>query len=304
MSHDDSIDEDSGECVVPSHPISAEELGRYSPERDPHSEADIANYVRGQAPDESVRHVERVKREIILGEAYDIWDVRTDKDRWWVISNLTNLYSQRDFPSLDYTLSFHVGLMARIRSRQGGADADDPTPFDDVFRRLDQARARHDSATEAEDYQAVGMQLREALISLVAAVRRRTAIPPETERLADSDVVGWMDLLLGTLCPGRSNKTLRSHLRSASQSTWQLVNWLTHDRDVSKSSSTIGLHACQTVLGNSIVILERSRLDDTEQCPRCNSRNLRVHFDLAIGDDGDYYRSCGSCDWTDHLHEA
>jgi hypothetical protein len=57
-------------------------LSRYSVEGDPHADTDIANYVYGQAPDETVQHVERVKREVVLGEVYDIWDVTTDKDRW------------------------------------------------------------------------------------------------------------------------------------------------------------------------------------------------------------------------------
>jgi hypothetical protein len=109
-------------CVVHDHPVPAGELGRYSVDRDPHSEHDIASYVEGQASDETVQHVERVKREVVLGDVYDIWDVTTDKDRWWVITNLTNLYSQKYFPSLDYTISFHIGLMARLRSRQGRID--------------------------------------------------------------------------------------------------------------------------------------------------------------------------------------
>ena len=115
----------SDECVVHTHPVPAGELSRYSVEGDEHSEADIANYVRGQARDEVVLHVERIKKEVVVGETYEIWDVTTDRGRWWVITNLTNLYSQQHFPSLDYTLSFHVGLMARLRSRSG-ADSDDP----------------------------------------------------------------------------------------------------------------------------------------------------------------------------------
>src|SRR6266576_430091 len=89
------------ECVVHTHPVPPSELGRYSVEGDPHSQRDITGYVAGQAPDETVQHVERIKREIVLGDIYDIWDVTTDKDRWWVITNLTNLYSQKHFPSLD-----------------------------------------------------------------------------------------------------------------------------------------------------------------------------------------------------------
>lgn len=81
------------ECIVHSHPVPPEELDRYSPWRDPHSEQDIANYVEGQALEETVRHVEKLKQEIVLGDIYEIWDVTTDKNRWWIITNFTNLYS-------------------------------------------------------------------------------------------------------------------------------------------------------------------------------------------------------------------
>ncbi len=50
---------------------------------------------------EQVKHVERVKTEHVMGERYEIWDVTTDKGRWWVLTNVTNLYSQTLFPSLD-----------------------------------------------------------------------------------------------------------------------------------------------------------------------------------------------------------
>lgn len=164
-----------------THPVPAGELSRYSVEGDPHAEQDIRSYIEGQARDELVQHIERVKREVVLGQLYEIWDVTTDKVRWWVLTNLTNLYSQRHFPSLDYTLSFHISLMARLRDRAGRADAEDPSPFDEVIRRMDQAESRLGHAVEAEDYQAVSMQLREALLSLVAAPRRRVTIPEESE---------------------------------------------------------------------------------------------------------------------------
>lgn len=111
---------------MPSHPVPPEELGRYAVTRDPHRESDIARYVEGQAPEESVNHVELVTAEFVVGIEHEVWDVTTDADRYWVITNLTNLYSQRHFPSLDYTLSFHVGLMMRLRSRPDGARSNDP----------------------------------------------------------------------------------------------------------------------------------------------------------------------------------
>lgn len=103
--------------LPPDHPLPARKLSQYSVDGDPHNENDIASYVHGQARDETVQHVEKIKEEFVLGGKYEIWDVITEKDRYWVITNLTNLYSQKHFPSLDYTLSFHIGLIMRLRSR-------------------------------------------------------------------------------------------------------------------------------------------------------------------------------------------
>jgi hypothetical protein len=288
------------ECTVHTHPVPAGELSRYSVEGDPHAESDIASYVEGQARDETVEHVERVKREVVLGEIYEIWDVTTDKERWWVITNLTNLYSQKYFPSLDYTLSFHIGLMARLRNKSGRVDADDPSPFDEVFRRVDQAEQHLGHAVEAEDYQTVGMHLREALVSLVTAMRRRTAIPEGTDLPQDANFVGWSDLLMNILCGGGSNKELRQHLKNVAKETWQLVNWLTHHRNATEKSASIALHSSQAVVGHFVQILERSNTDQIDRCPVCTSRNIRRHFNIAIPPDGAYFSSCGTCGWDDH----
>jgi hypothetical protein len=288
------------QCVIHDHPVPPGELDRYAVDSDPHSEMDIARYVEIEAQNETVQHVERIKREIVFGDAYDIWDVITDKDRWWVITNLTNLYSQKHFPSLDYTLSFHIGLMTRMKSRSGRVDANDPSPFDEVLRRGEQASDKHDSALEAEDYQSVGMLLRESLISLTSALRRRTDIPTEIERPQDSNFIGWTEVLMNQLCAGGSNKELRQHLKNTAKETWQLVNWLTHTRSANKTASSIAIHACQTITGHFIQILERSHTDKTDECPVCKSRDVRTHYDISILPNGDYYVSCGVCDWTNH----
>ncbi len=291
---------EQNECVIHTHPVPPGELGRYSVDRDPHSEMDIGSYVEIEAPDENVQHVEKIKREIILGDAYDIWEVTTDKDRWWVITNLTNLYSQKHFPSLDYTLSFHIGLMMRLRSRTDSVDGSDPSPFDEVLRRGEQASNKHDNAVEAEDYQAVGMLLRESLISLIGALRRRTEIIDDVDRPQDSNFIGWTEVLTNQICAGGTNKELRRHLKDIAKETWQLVNWLTHARSANKTASSIAIHSCQTVIGHFIQILQRDRTDKTDECPICKSRNVRTHFDISIQPDGDYYMSCAICEWTNH----
>jgi len=154
---------------------------------------------------------------------------------------------------------------------------------------------------EVEDLQAVGMLLRECLLSLLAAVRRRVEIPAEKERPQDANFIAWSALLADTLCPGKSNKEMRQYLKGTAEDTWQLVNWLTHTRSATKTAATISAQACDTLVGHFISLVERERLDPTgEKCPICNSRDVRSHFDPAIAPDGDYYLTCGVCDWSSH----
>ena len=296
--------ESDGCTLPPDHPLPSDQLGRYSPVRDFYAENDIAEYVLSQARDETVQNVERIKTEYVLGAPYEIWDVSTDKDRWWVITNPTNLYSQRHFPSLDYTLSFHVGLMMRVASRSGRDGETEPTPFDEVFRRKAQAAELLERAVEAVDFQAVGMQLRECLISLVAAVRRRIEIDVADERPKDADVVGWNNLFATEMFPGPKNDELRNFLKATVEKTWPLVNWLTHHRNANKTAALIGMEAVGTIVLNYMHMLSRERTDRADQCPRCASRNLRSHFDIGIESDGGYFESCGECGWDNHPEYA
>ena len=64
MAEDDNTESD--ECIIHDHPVPPEEMWRYSPDRDPDAEQGIINYMNGQAPDEEVLHVERVRTEHVL----------------------------------------------------------------------------------------------------------------------------------------------------------------------------------------------------------------------------------------------
>jgi hypothetical protein len=290
-----------GDCVLPpDHPLPADQLGRYSPDRDYDAEQDIADYVESQARDETVQHVEKVKTEYVLGAPYDVWDVSTDKDRWWVVTNMTNLYSQRHFPSLDYTLSFHVGLMMRLASRDGRSIDDEPSPFDEVFRRQNQAGEILERAVEATEFQAVGMLLRESMISLVGTMRRRVELQIEGDRPQDANVIDWCNLLFGHLCQGATNQELRQYLRTASERAWRLVNWLTHHRNANMTAALVAYDAVNAIISQSVHLLSRERQDRTNQCPRCSSRRLRSHFDMMVQPDGAYYETCGECGWSSH----
>lgn len=296
MAEDDNPESD--ECIVHDHPVPPEEMWRYSPDRDPHEEQGIINYMNGQAPDEKVLHVERVRAEHVLGAEYEMWDVTTDKDGWWVITNLTNLYLKRYFPSLDYTLSFHIGLMARLRTRDAAPDPE-MLPFAEIGRRDEQALEQWERAIEPEDFQAVGMLLRENLLSFSRALRGQVELSEGVNAPKGADFKEWSDVILNELCPGEPNKALRSFMKTMADKTWGLVNWVTHDRDASRSSALIAAEACSTLRGHFTTLLFRHRMDVTEQCPDCKSRRLRQHYDRELGGSGGYYKTCGRCGWSD-----
>ena len=108
------------------------------------------------------------------------------------------------------------------------------------------------------------MQLRECLISLIAALRRRVTLRLVVERPQGANFVDWSALLVEEVCPGGRNKELRQYLKGAAKDSWQLVNWLTHDRSANRTAASIAIHACNTIVGHYVNVFERERVDRTD----------------------------------------
>ena len=53
--------------------------------------AEIVGYVESQAPDLTVEFVQKVYSETVIDHRHDVWDVHTNKDRRWVVTNPTNV---------------------------------------------------------------------------------------------------------------------------------------------------------------------------------------------------------------------
>jgi hypothetical protein len=109
-----------------------------------HEARHVREYFESQTPedaDEVVEHIEKVASERVMGRDYDVFDVHTNKGRWWVITNPTNLYSHEDHPSLDQALSLHLGLTIRVMEHQRHDDASDEEEhrFARTWRRFDSA---------------------------------------------------------------------------------------------------------------------------------------------------------------------
>jgi hypothetical protein len=285
------------ECVVPPA-LPHEALPALMFKRDDEETRGIAEYVEWQARgEERVTHAEKIATEHAAGQKYEAWDVHTDKDRWWVITPPTNLYSQRLMPSLDYTISFHIGLMARVMSRrEPNAAPAEQALARSAWRRWEQAAQALDQAEEAEEIQAVGMRCRESLIAMVKSLGRPEMLlggdPPKR-----SDVVHWCELIADNVARGESAKQVRSYLKATSASAWQVVNNVTHSSSVTGYDGELAVSATAHVLEMFGRAVFRHIHGQAAQCPECGSRKLSSRSRPDGTADLPPSVVCEVCDW-------
>ena len=183
---------------------------------------------------------------------HDIWDVHCTDSRWWVITEPTNLYSQADFKSRDVALTFHIGLSMRVSYLH---DRRIPVQLPAVYllagtwRRWEQAFETYDAGDEAEDFQAVGVRLRECLVSFLGEAADEDLVPEGQAPPKAADFKAWTDLLANRLAAGKSNEHLRSYLKKLAGETWEYVSWLTHAKNAIRLDAEIGLKAVEHLLG-------------------------------------------------------
>lgn len=258
----------------------------------------IVDYIWSHVRDETVEHLEKVTDERVLGREIDVWDVHTDRNRWWVITAPTNLYSHEQFPSMDVALSFHIGLTARVMERNDRTAPDEQAEhFPVAWRKWDQAGEALNRANEAEDFQAVGMRCRESLIAFVREASRVVELEDRTPPPRASDFKGWSDLIANAIAPGSSVERRRNYLKSAAKSTWGLVNWQTHATNATGFDSYFAFQATGHVLSSWSLPLIRFEQGDPERCPRCGSYRLKNNYghDDAVGAFSTL--TCEACQW-------
>jgi hypothetical protein len=262
----------------------------------PRSKKAVAEYVEIQAR-EKVLHTEKIKTEHVMGNDHECWDVHTNKDRYWVVTNPTNLYSHDLFPSLDYTLSFHIGVTTRMFAASRGTPTKaHKSRFMTMWRKWEQAADALDTAEEAEDYQAIGMRCRETLIQMVRALAKPRMVPNGEVAPKRSDVVNWSSLIANTVASGQHNDAIRGHLKAMAKSTWELANWLTHTSGAKRIDAIFVIDATHTVLDIFGTAMIRRESGSPEQCPECGSYSVEVEFDSDLMPDP-YFSLCGHCGW-------
>lgn len=260
-----------------------------------HERRSVTEYVEVEAGDEKVIHAEKITSERVMGREYDVWDVETDKNRWWVITNLTNLYLQSEFKSLDYLLSFHIGLMHRILARQSQEPRTGDEEHDRLmipWRKWEQAGKAAEKADEAEDFQAVGMRCREALLAFIRAAAKEEMVPETEEVPKKGDFLHWSEHIAAAVTP--SSPRLRSYLRKTAANTWDLVNWLTHEANAHRFDAILAVDATSHVLDTFGMALVRHERGQPERCPECGS--YKLVGDWRSGTD-EYVTLCEVCAW-------
>lgn len=273
-------------------------LRRHVLKRLDHEERAIRQYVEIQARGERVTHLEKIATERIGRQRFDAWDVHTGQDRYWVITSPTNLYSQKEFPSLDYTISFHVGLTARVAALQSPpTDESQQHRFAPAWRRWRQAAEALDQADEVEDFQAVGMRCRECLLDLVRSVADPRMVPAGTTPPKRADFAGWAELIVNAVAQGPSAERARHYLKMTAEATWALVNWLTHATNAMWLDGQMAVDATANVLNTYGFSIMRREADAPSQCPRCRSH--RLSFDFQPRREPPYVTVCNSCGWTE-----
>lgn len=275
----------------------------------PSGQREIRDYVRSQRTafdmaNEDAEVVQRVARRRNNGTTYEIFDVHmSGGSRWWVITNHTNLYPQAEFRSIDDALTHHIGLMS-VSTEQFRHDfygEDDSLPLR-AYRRYSGAVATLAEAEEPEDFQAVGIKCRDALIALGAAYVDEywVTIPEDVDRPRGADAKGWLRIYADSLC---TSKRQRDYVRRLSEGTWDIAVALQHDSNATEWDAEIVLAATQTVFRTLAILLAKDRSTPAAgKCPQCDSYRLTWDSDEEMTMEGGQvgfftWSICESCGW-------
>jgi len=270
--------------------------GVKSPE---HQRQAIIDYFLTQSPEGAeVHHAEKVASERIYGIKHDVWDVDSTDGRWWVITNPTNLYPQEmvPTPSMDHAFALHIGVTARILARQHlEAPVDGPVRefVSKAWRKFEQTAEALEVADEAEDFQAVGMRLRECLITFAQDTSEYATVPEGSEPPQKSNFKGWAELLAQAAAPGPHGKQMTSYLRTMARETWDLVAWLTHATNATRSDADTALDAVSHLMQVLSLALIRQERGEPTRCPMCGS--YQVTMDYRNDDEMTPFLRCEAC---------
>ena len=259
----------------------------------------VREYFEWQAPDLEVTFMQKVYSEAVLNTRHDVWDIHTNKDRWWVITGNTNLYSQQQFSNMDLALTFHIGLILRIpRTEKQERDDVRLLPFGRVYEMMEEAGAAVAQAHNLAGYQAVGVRCRETLLQLIGVAQDAavwTEAPPQRANFR-----AWTEIICNDLMPGETNKERRGVLKGALESAWTFSNWLTHSKSATWVDAELAHGLIQHAIGMASSLILRGLRGVPEACPDCGSPHLEPEQGENTAAPGVLWERprCADCGWA------
>ncbi|KQT50189.1 hypothetical protein ASG43_21785 [Aureimonas sp. Leaf454] len=261
---------------------------------------DVREYFEGQAPDLTITFMQKVYSEAVIGHRHDVWDIHTNVDRWWVITNPTNLYSQEQFPNMDLVVTFHMGLCLRIpRTRKQRLTDERIRPLGAIFEALEQISDAVGQAQNVADYQAIGVRCREALLLFIGAAQDMVDWDVE-EPAKRADFPAWTGVICNTALGGDGQKERRRLLKTSLTEAWTFTNWLTHTKSATWYDAEMASATVEHVLGFAASLLLRHAKGVPEDCPECGSRKLSPEEGLNSAAPHIVWERpvCADCGWA------
>ena len=261
----------------------------------------VSEYMRSQAPDLDVTFVQKVYSENVLHVRHDVWDVHTNVDRWWVITEPMNLYSQEQFPNVDLAVTFHIGLCLRIpRSERQQLSELPVEPFAEAYRYIAEANDALQHSGEVADYQAIGVRCREALLAFAAAAQAVIPWTSNDDPPKKADLKGWADHICNTSLPGAEHEHRRHLYKTLLDSAWKFVNWLTHVKASHWQDAEAGIAATENAIALCTSAVIQFIRGIPERCPTCRSQRLSPERGYRLDlPDVEWERPvCDKCGWT------
>jgi len=261
----------------------------------------VTGYMQAEAPDLKVEFIQKVYSENVLHVRHDVWDVHTDKDRWWVITEPMNLYAQEQFPNMDLALTFHVGLCLRIPRTERQKLSELPIePFAEAYRYIGEAYDALRQSSEIADYQAIGVRCREALLAFAAAAQTLLPWTSEAEPPKKADLKAWADHICNAALGGAEHEQRRHLYKTLLESAWKFVNWLTHAKSSHWHDAEAGIAASENAIGLTTSAVIRHVRGVPDRCPACGSQRLSPERGYHTGfPEVEWERPvCDKCGWA------
>jgi hypothetical protein len=261
----------------------------------------IIDYMNWQAPDLTVEFLQKIYAENVLSHQHVVWDAHTNVDRWWVITNPTNLYSQEQFPNMDLAVTFHVGLCLRVPRGQKAKLSELPVePLAACFRHMSEASDALASAQEVTDFQAVGVRCREALLAFTSATQ--VVMPwagDDASKPKQADFKAWVDHICSACLAGQTHEHRRHLLKTLLDEAWRFSNWLTHAKASTWYDAEAATMTVEHALGMAASLVIRHVRAVPEACPACGSNRLSPQRGFhSSAPDIEWERpTCDKCGW-------